>query len=239
MSSRFATTQWSVVLAARGGENTHARQALETLCDAYWYPLYAYARRRGYDPDQARDVTQAFFADLLERQALHRLDPEKGRFRAFLLASIRNFFSHERDRERALKRGGGLQTVSLDVDDAERRFDLEPVGDLTPDQLFERRWGLTVMQRAMGRLRTEMRSGGRPQLFDSLQPYLTGGDEAPYRQVAADNSMSEGAVKTAVHRLRQSYGRLLRQEIAETVVDPSEVDDELRHLLRVIRPLQA
>ncbi len=239
MSSRFATTQWSVVLAAGDGNDTRARQALETLCNAYWYPLYAYARRRGYDPDQAGDVTQAFFADLLERQALRGLDRDKGRFRAFLLASIRNFFSHQRDRDEAAKRGGGAHTVSLDAEEAERRFNLEPAAELTPEQVFERRWGLTVMERAMARLKAQVESGGRPQLFAALKPYLTGGADASYREVAAELEMSVGAVKVAVHRLRRSYGRLLRQEIAETVADPAQVDDELRYLLTRIRPWQA
>ncbi len=239
MSSGFATTQWSVVLAARDGQATQGRQALETLCDAYWYPVYAYVRRRWCDPDQARDLTQAFFADLLERGALQNLSPEKGRFRAFLLASVRNFLSHERDREQALKRGGGMRTVSLDADEAEHRFELEPVTELTPEQLFERRWGLTVMERAMSRLKTRMQSSDRPLLFDALKPHLEGGSHAPYRQVASEMAMSVGAVKVAVHRLRQSYGKMLREEIAETVADASIVDDELRYLLTVVRPLQA
>lgn len=239
MSPRFATTQWSIVLAAGHGGDTHARQALETLCNAYWYPLYAYARRRGYDPDRARDVTQAFFTDLLEREALRGLDPAKGRFRAFLLASIRHFFAHERDREQAAKRGGDAHTVSLDAGEAERRFDLEPQADLTPEQVFERRWGLTVMERAMARLKTQIESSGRPEIFAVLKPYLTGADNASYCEVAAGLSMNVGAVKVAVHRLRQSYGKLLRQEIAETLVDPSEVDAELRYLLTMIRPWQA
>ncbi len=152
MTPGFATTQWTLVLAAQDGTDTQARQALGDLCNAYWYPLYAYARRRGHDAESARDVTQAFFADLLERKALHGLDPAKGRFRAFLLASMRNFLSHERERTMALKRGGGSVTLSLDTADAERRFHQEPVAELTPDQIFERRWGLTVMERAMNRL---------------------------------------------------------------------------------------
>ena len=239
MTSRFATTQWRVVLEASDENDTQARQALETLCNIYWYPLYAYVRHCGDDPDQARDVTQAFFADLLERKGLRGLDPEKGRFRTFLLASVRNFLSHERDRVRAAKRGGGMRTISLDADEAEQHYEQEPAAELTPDQLFERRWGLTVMERAMARLKAQIESGDRPRLFAALRPYLTGGDNAPYGEVAAELSMSVGAVKVAVHRLRQSYGRLLRQEIAETVVDPSEVDHELRYLLTSIRPWQA
>lgn len=239
MSNGFPTTQWTLVRAAGDGRGTRSRLALEALCSAYWYPLYAYARRRGYDPDRAGDLTQAFFAHLLEGEGFHGLDPEKGRLRSFLLASIRNFLGHERDRELAAKRGGDARIVALEVEDAERRFDLEPADTLTPEDLFERRWGLTLMERAMARLEAEGESGGRPEVFRALKPYLTGCESASYREVAAELEMSVGAVKVAVHRLRQSYGRLLRQEIAETVVDARHVDDELRYLLLEIRPWQA
>jgi RNA polymerase sigma factor (sigma-70 family) len=239
MGSRFATTRWSVVLAAQGGEDTKSRLALECLCHAYWYPLYTYARNRGFDSEQARDVTQAFFVDLIQRKALLGLDPDRGRFRAFLLASARNFYSHQRSRELALRRGGGVRTVSIDADEAERRFDQEPAAELTPEELFERRWGLTVMERAMARLKAQAEGGRNPTLFEALKPYLTGGDEACYSEVAEDLSMTVGAVKVAVHRLRQRYGKVLREEIAATVVDPSQVDDELRYLLTTIRPWQA
>jgi RNA polymerase sigma-70 factor (ECF subfamily) len=237
MAARFPTTQWSVVLAARDGASTGARDALESLCDAYWYPLYAYTRGRGHDPEDARDLTQAFFVHLLERDFLEPVTKEKGRFRAFLLASLRNFLSHERERARALKRGGGAVTVSMDADDAEGRFGLEPVDRLTPEQLFERRWGLTIMERAMARL--EAASAARPGQFDRLKGHLTGIEPAAaYRDVAADLGLSEGAVKTAVHRLRKEYGRLLREEIRATLADAGELDDELRHLLTAIRPWQ-
>jgi len=241
MSPEFATTQWSVVLAARDGSDTEARAALESLCNAYWYPLYAYARGHGHDPESARDLTQAFFAELLEKDLLQAIDQSKGRFRSFLLASLKNFLSHERDKAQALKRGGGTQTVSMDADDAEGRFKNEPVEALTPDQIFERRWGLTVMERAMGRLETETNSSAeRPDQFERLKPYLTGSEpHIPYKDVSTEMGISEGAVKTAVHRMRQSYGRILRQEIADTISNPGELDDELRHLLTVIRPWQA
>ncbi|MDX1501309.1 MAG: sigma-70 family RNA polymerase sigma factor [Thermoanaerobaculia bacterium] len=239
MSARFATTQWSVVLAARDGSDTAARRALEGLCEAYWLPLYVYARRRGFDVEGAADMTQAFFADLIERRALRGVDPEKGRFRSFLLVSFRNFLSHEWDRLETLKRGGGATTVSLDASEAERRFRDEPAAELTPEQAFERRWGLTVMERAMGRLESESRRGDDgPRVFEELRPYLTGADERSYREASDRLSMSEGAVKTAVYRLRKRYGGLLREEIADTVADPGQVDDELRHLLSVIRPLR-
>ncbi len=226
--SAFATTQWSLVLAAHEGSDTEARRALEWLCTTYWYPIYAYIRGRVRDAEEARDLTQGYFADLLERNLLSVIDRSKGRFRDFLLASLKNFLSHQRDRAQALKRGGGSRTVSIDATDAESRFRLEPVDRLTPEQLFERRWGLAVMERAMERLRAESAAGDRPATFERLKPYLTGAEpRRAYGEVAAELQMSEGAVKTAVHRLRQRYGSLLRGEIAATVADPAEVDARL------------
>jgi RNA polymerase sigma factor (sigma-70 family) len=238
--SEFATTQWSQVLAARDAAGTEARRALEALCNAYWYPLYAYLRRKGEDPEEARDLTQAFFAELLDKRALRDVDPAKGRFRSFLLAALRHFLSHERDRARSQKRGGGVRVVSLDTREAENRFSQEPVEHLDPEQLFERRWGLTVMERAMDRLQAERVAEGDASPFQRLRGFLTGSEpRIPYREAAAELGMTEGAVKSAVHRLRRRYGSLLREEIAHTVRDPSEVDDEVRHLLAVVQPWQA
>jgi RNA polymerase sigma-70 factor (ECF subfamily) len=236
MSDRFATTQWNVVLAARDGTEGEARRALESLCEAYWYPLYAYLRRRGPSAEEARDLTQGFFADLLSRDFLAAIDRSKGRFRSFLLASLENFLSHEREKQQALKRGGGVRPLPLDVETAETRYALEPADQLTPEKVFERRWGLTVMERAMERLAAE--HDDQKERFERLKPCLTGTEHASYGEVAAFLGLTEGAVKAAVHRLRQSYGRLLREEIAQTVADPAEVDDELRHLLAVIQPWQ-
>ncbi len=236
MSGRFATTQWSLVLAARDGTDGEARRALESLCEGYWYPLYAYVRRRGHDAEESRDLTQAFFADLLDRDFLEGVDRSKGRFRSFLLASLGNFLSHARDKERALKRGGGMRPLPLDGDTAETRYRDEPADRMTPELVFERRWGLTVMERAMRRLEAESRDD--PTRFEQLKACLTGSDHAPYREIAEALGMSESAVKAAVHRLRQRYGRLLRDEIGETVATAAEVDDELRHLLGVVRPWQ-
>jgi DNA-directed RNA polymerase specialized sigma24 family protein len=234
MTNPFATTQWNVVLAARDGTATEARRALELLCEAYWYPLYAFVRRRGHEADEARDLTQAFFADLLGRDFLGAVDRSKGRFRSFLLASLEHFLSHERDKAHALKKGGGVPPLSLDAAMAETRYSHEPADRVTPETVFERRWGLTVMERAMERLRTE---SAEDQRFERLRPYLTGSDEhTPYKEAAEALAMTETAVKAAVHRLRQRFGRLLREEIAQTVADPAEVDDELRHLLAVVRP---
>jgi RNA polymerase sigma-70 factor (ECF subfamily) len=237
MSDKFATTQWNVVLAARDGTEGEARRALESLCEAYWYPLYAYLRRRGRGADEARDLTQGFFADLLGRDFLGAVDQSKGRFRSFLLASLEHFLSRDREKEQAQKRGGGARPLPLDVDTAETRYRLEPADERTPEKLFERRWGLTVMERAMDRLAAE--HADQKERFERLKPCLTGSEEASYREVAAVLGMTEAAVKAAVHRLRQGYGRLLREEIADTVADPAEVDDELRHLLRVVQPWQA
>jgi RNA polymerase sigma-70 factor (ECF subfamily) len=236
VGQRFATTQWNLVLAAREGTETEARRALESLCEAYWYPLYAYVRRRGFTADEARDLTQGFFADLLSRDFLDAIDRSKGRFRSFLLASLEHFLSHERDRAHTLKKGGGTTPIPLDTDVAETRYRHEPPDPLTPEVVFERRWGLTVMERAMERLAREF--DDQPSRFERLKTCLTGSEPAQYRDIAIALGMTETAVKAAVHRLRQRYGRLLRNEIAETVADEAEVDEEVRHLLAVVRPWQ-
>jgi RNA polymerase sigma-70 factor (ECF subfamily) len=237
MSGKVATTQWSQVLTARDGSDTEARAALESLCQTYWQPLYAYIRHQGSSPDEARDLTQGFFAEFLEKDFLADVDPDKGRFRSFLLASLRNFLSHERDRERALKRGGGTMTLSLDVEAGEAGYALRPVEATTPIDVFERRWAMTVLDRAMGRLQQEVDSSESDISFEQLKPYLTSSEpQVPYRETAEAMGVSEGAVATAVHRLRKRYGQCLRAEIAETVVDPSQVDAELRHLLSELRP---
>jgi RNA polymerase sigma-70 factor (ECF subfamily) len=234
VGNRFATTQWKVVIEARDGTESQARQALESLCRAYWFPLYAYVRSRGHADDQARDLTQAFFADLLARSFLDSIDRSKGRFRSFLLASLEHFLSHERDKANALKKGGGVRPISLDAADAETRLRFEPADSETPEKVFERRWGLTVMERTMDRLRAEY--GDQPARFEQLKPCLTGDNPDRYRELAQTLGMTETAVKAAVHRLRLHYGRLLREEIAETVASENEVDQELRHLLTIVRP---
>jgi RNA polymerase sigma-70 factor (ECF subfamily) len=232
---RFQTTNWSLVLAARDEPSTVGREALEALCERYWYPLYACVRAWGHDPDASRDLTQGFFALLLEKDYLEEVRPEAGRFRSFLLSSLRHFLSHEREKERALKRGGGTTPISLDSDTAENRFANELADDLTPEEVFERRWALTVLDRALDRLRLELEARGEPERFDRLKQFLTGERPHPsYRDVAAELAMTEAAVKAAVHRLRRRLGRLLREEIGETVAKADEVDDEVRFLLRVV-----
>ena len=237
MGAQFVTTQWSQVLAARDGGDTEARQALAGLCEAYWYPLYAFVRRQGHNAEEARDLTQGYFAYLLEKDVLQDVDPAAGRFRSFLLVTLKHYLSHERDKASALKRGGGTQTVSLDAQAAEDRYHLEPGDDLTPEQIFERRWALTVVERSLARLRRETAEGDRPELFDHLKGSLTGEEpHTPYRDVATELGMSEGAVRGTVHRMRRRLGGFLRSEIAETVANPDEVDDEARHLLTMIGP---
>ena len=236
MRGQIATTQWSQVLAARDGSQTEALQALEVLCQTYWQPLYAYIRHQGTDSDEARDLTQGFFAELLEKDILASVDPSKGRFRAFLLAAVRNFLSHERVKSGRLKRGGGVSTLALDVEAGEERYVVHAIERMTPEDVFEHRWAVTVLDRAMSRLAAEARGSGSERQFESLKPFLTSGEpHAPYREVAAELAMTEGAVKVAVHRLRKRFGQALRLEIAQTVQRPEEVDGEVRHLLEVIR----
>lgn len=232
MSAQFATTQWSDVLRA-GSSSAPGRAALESLCTAYWYPLYAYVRRTGKSPDEARDLTQGFFEHLLEDNLLQSADPAKGRFRSFLLACMKNYLSNERQRQAALKRGGGVTTISLD-DDAEERF-LRDASELEPDALYDRRWSMTLMERAMNELERE--SAANQARWSSLKPLLTGGDrEETYRMIGERLGMTENAVRVAVHRLRQRYGELLRRQIAETVADADQVDDELKFALLAVGP---
>ena len=237
MSAEIATTQWSQVLAARDGSDNEARRALESLCQTYWQPLYAYVRHQGSGPEEAADLTQAYFTELLEKDFLADVDPSKGRFRAFLLASLRNFLSHQRDRNRALKRGGGALTLSLDVSAGEESYALQIAEEMTPEDVFEYRWAMTVMDRAVARLRQEATEAGHAEQFEQLQEYLTSaGAPLPYRQTAATLGMSESAIKSAVQRLRRRLGQYLRSEIAETVAEPGEIDEEVRYLLAIVRP---
>jgi len=229
-AGRFAATRWTVVLAARRETSPQARVALEELCRQYWYPLYAYVRRSGYESHEAEDLTQEFFVRLLAKNYLAEVDPEKGKFRSFLLASLKHFLANEWDKARAQKRGGGRTFVSLD---AETRYRQEPVDELTADKLLDRQWALALLEQVLGRLEAET----DPKQFAALKPFLTAEKEAiPYANVAGQLETSEGAVKVAVHRLRQRYRKLLREEIAHTVASPAEVDEEIRHLFAAFRP---
>jgi DNA-directed RNA polymerase specialized sigma24 family protein len=236
-SSRFPTTAWTVVSRARGGADSEAREALAFLCAAYWLPLYSFARRLGHASDDALDLTQGYFALLIEKDYVADARLREGRFRAFLLTSFRHFVSKERDRARALKRGGGRAPLSIDAAEAEGRYADEPLEALDPEALFERRWALTILQRAMARLRQEFAGADRTAELDQLEDYLTGSEpRARYQDAAERLGTTEGAVKKMVHRLRRRYGQLLREEIGATVVDPAEIDSELRHLLSVLKP---
>ncbi|MCX5684513.1 MAG: sigma-70 family RNA polymerase sigma factor [Planctomycetota bacterium] len=229
----FATTHWSLVLAAGHGSRPDAGAALATLCAAYWYPLYYYVRRRGYRAEEAQDLTQAFFAKLLEKGSLKVADPDRGRFRSFLLASLNHFLSNEWDRARAKKRGD--KVLSLDIAGAESRYSLAPADGLTAEKLFERRWAMTLLDLVLARLREEFAREGRESVFERLKDFLGGAAaDAPYSKAAAELGMTEAAVKMAVHRLRRQYRRLLRAQIAQTVASPEEIDDEIRHLFAAL-----
>lgn len=234
----FATTRWSVVLAATGDATPEAGRALESLCAAYWYPLYTWLRSqhpRACNHHDAQDLIQAFFAFLLAHEALRTVDPRKGRFRSFLLASLKHFLANEWDRARALKRGGQYKIVSLDDEWAETRFEPETSAELAPDKAFERTWAMTLFRRVLAQLRREYAAEGKLALHDAIQPYLTD-DKArtPHVDTARALGMGEGAVRMAVLRMRRRFGELLRAEIAHTVAEPAEIDEELRALLAAV-----
>ena len=229
------TTHWSLVLAAAGTEDSHGREALARLCQVYWYPLYAFVRRQGHDPHDAQDLTQEFFMRLLEKDYLGDVDRSKGKFRSFLLVALKHFLSKEWDRARTLKRGGGHRLVSLDTLSAEDRYRREPEDNATPERLFERRWALTLLDQVLTRLSEEYETTGKRALFEQLQGCLMGdSDLLPYAELAARLGMTEGAVKVVVHRLRKRYRGVLRDEIAQTVADSAEIDDEIRQLLSAL-----
>jgi len=230
---RFLTTQWSMVLAAGDSAAAGSYEALNDLCSQYWYPVYAFARRRGASVEDAQDQVQGFFSHLLERGTLKGADPERGRFRSFLLGAFKLYLSDERNRAAAQKRGGGSSALPLDLEGAEDRYRLEAEPAEAPDRLFARRWALELLAHARRRLEEEIAAGRNPERR-RLAAFLTDPDGAPYREVAAELGMSEAAVKVAVHRLRQRYGAILREEVARTVEDPERVDDELRYLFSVL-----
>lgn len=232
-SAQFPTTQWSLVIAAGDPHRTEARSALGSLCERYWYPLYAYLRRRGYPADQAQDLTQEFFVRVLEGRYLDRADPGKGRFRSFMLSSLKFFVADEEDRQRARKRGGGM-LVPLEFSSGEERYQGEPAHDETPERIFERGWALAVLDRVVQRLRGEFVQHGESEHFERLKVVLLGRPGAPYAAVAREMNTPEGALRVSIHRLRKRYRELFRQEIADTVADSAEVESELRHLAAVL-----
>ena len=227
----FATTHWTVVLAAGHGSALQADRALEELCRQYWYPLYAFVRRQGHSKEDAEDLTQGFFARLLERNYFESLRSEKGRFRAFLLASLKHFIANEGDRARRQKRGAGAALLSLDLQDADMRYQIEPAHQLSPDKLYDRAWVLTLLEQVITRLRNELVSEGKADLFENLKPFLMAGKSAvPGAEVAAKAGLTDGALRVAVHRLRKRYRELLREEIAQTLADPTQAEEEIKAL---------
>jgi RNA polymerase sigma-70 factor (ECF subfamily) len=233
---RFATTQWSLVIAACDRRRPEADTALATLCERYWYPVYAFVRRRGQTATDAQDLTQEFFATLLEKAYLRSADRERGRFRTFLLTAVSRFLSKQAERARAQKRGGGRLPLSIDLADAEGRYRLEPADFCTPEALFERRWALLLLDRAIDRLAADYARKGKSELFGRLSPHLIAGDgEAEYSELAAELDMTTGALKVALHRLRRRFGQTLKEEIAETVAGPDEIEDEINRLLAAVR----
>ncbi len=234
-SQVFPPTQWTVVLAAGETQSPESLAALERLCGSYWYPLYAFVRRSGYSPADAEDLTQEFFARLLEHNWVARADREKGRFRSFLLMAIKRFLAKEWDKAKALKRGGQIKFVELGLNTAETRYSQEPADPRTPEQVFEVNWALALLAQVLKRLREEYARDGKGGLFAALEPCLIGKREGqPYAALAIQTGMSEGAVKMAVSRLRARYREYLREEIAQTVASPAEVDEEVKHLFRVL-----
>ena len=232
----FATTHWSVVVEAGQSDSPNASQAMAQLCHAYWYPLYAYVRRKGYQAPDAQDLTQEFFARLLARNYVTGADRSRGKFRSYLLGTLEHFLAKEWRRAHAEKRGGGRAAFSLDEMDAENRYLLEPAHELTPARIFDRRWATIVLDQAMARLAGECQASGKGDLFESVNPLLSGDPAGvSYAELARSLKVTEGALKVAVHRLRQRYGELVRAEIAHTVADPKEVDQELHYLLAALR----
>jgi len=232
--AEFATTRWSVVVAAGDTPSPESAAALETLCRAYWFPLYAYVRRQGSSPEEAQDLTQEFFARLLDKKYVGHANPEAGKFRTFLLTSLKHFLVSEWRKTERQKRGGGQVLIPWDADAAEKCYAAEPPGELTSEKIYEKRWAIALMERVLARLRDDYHAADKDRLFEQLK-HCVWGDESPkpYAEIATDLGLTEGAVKTSVHRLCQRCRELLRAEIAQTVARPEEIDDELRHLIEV------
>jgi RNA polymerase sigma factor (sigma-70 family) len=227
----FATTRWTLVRAIGSSPNDEAERALALLCETYWYPLYAYVRRQGHSAEDAEDLTQSFFAKLLEKKGLERAQQEKGKFRSFLLASLKNFLTNEWHREHTVKRGGRQTIISWDDSSAETRYLREPSHDLTPERIFEQTWAMTLIEKVLNLLQQEYREAGKQELFEALQPHLIGDEDIKsYADLGARLGMKEGTVRMAVLRMRRHFGYLLRSEIAQTVSKPEDLEEELSHL---------
>jgi RNA polymerase sigma factor (sigma-70 family) len=235
VQQQFRTTRWSIVLTAADPASLGSAEALESLCSAYWYPLYAFVRRQGWKPHEAEDLTQTFFAKILEKDYLAGVGPQKGRFRTFLLVCMKHFLANERVRSQAIKRGGGKKLFSIDLRDAEGRYIQEPSHTDSPERIYERRWALTVLERALQRLAEDLKAGGKERMFEGLKGYLVvDADPAKYAETAAALGMNETAVRVAVHRLRDRYRRKVIEEITATVGHDSEVDEEIERLFQIL-----
>ncbi|MBL8814895.1 MAG: sigma-70 family RNA polymerase sigma factor [Planctomyces sp.] len=232
---QFSTTHWSVIVAAGASEQADAVAALEVLCRAYWSPLYEYARRKGYSPDNAADMTQAFFAVMLEKHYLKSADQSRGRFRTFLLTAFQRFLCNQSDREKAIKRGGSHSILSLDTLQSESYLSLHPVDTITPEQTYERRWAMTLLARVLHLLKQEMAARNRSELFEMCREYLLGDDNQSLASIAESLRMTESAVKVAVHRMRKRYRELLIQEVSHTLNDENDLNDEIQHLLQALQ----
>jgi RNA polymerase sigma factor (sigma-70 family) len=235
MRGIFATTHWTAVLAAGRGSSPQADVALEELCRSYWYPLYAYVRRQGHSREDAEDLTQGFFARLLEKNYLEGVSSDKGKFRSFLLMAVKRFLANEWDHANRQKRGGGIPLLSLDWQEADERYKINPVDTLSPDKLYDRAWAVTVLEQVITRLRDESAAEGKARLYEQLKPFLmVGKSDIPYAQAAAALGMTEGAARVAVHRLRERYRELLRKEIAQTLSDPAQINEEMQALFSAL-----
>ena len=232
--SSFHTTAWSLVLAAAGNPTPDSRRAMAALCQTYWIPVYGFIRRCGHTSDQAQDLTQGFFALLLEKRFLQDVDRQRGRFRSFLLAAVKHFLANEWDRAHAFKRGGGQTPVSIDLMEAEAGYVPGAVDAMTPDRLFERRWALSVLDHVMARLRADYSARGKLDQFDRLEVLLTKDADADSEAIAEELGVSAGALRMSLHRLRRKYREILREEIAGTVPTPADIDDEIRFLMSVL-----
>jgi RNA polymerase sigma factor (sigma-70 family) len=231
------TTRWSAVLLSAQSQAPGSDQAREEFCRLYWYPLYAFIRRRGYNADDARDLTQGFFLFIFDHKALQRATPTKGKFRSFLLGSLKNYLSNEYQRENAIKRGGKIDFVSVDFSDGEDRYSREPTDSLTPEKIFDASWALTLLRRAIEQLKEEYSAQGKATVFETLRPFLdvSGQAAAPSYEIVAEKLGVSGAgVKTLIHRLRKRYSEILRESVAQTVADPGEIDDEIRSLCEAL-----